>query len=122
MAKAEASPELEAAFLDFQKTQESVGEQVRARQQLMSQLQENKFVGQEIETLEPDAQIFKLVGPVLIPQESAVAKDNVAKRVEYIEGELKRYEGVIEEKQKEAEEKRTKVLQLQQAAQAAQGA
>ena len=117
MAKSEASPELEAAFLDFQKAQEHIGEQIRARQQLMSQLQENKFVGQEIETLEPDAQIYKLVGPVLIPQETAVAKDNVAKRVEYIEGELKRYEGVIEEKQKEAEEKRNKVLQLQQAAQ-----
>ena len=53
---------------------------IRARQQLMSQLQENKFVGTEIQTLEPDAQIYKLVGPVLIPQETAVAKDNVAKR------------------------------------------
>ena len=117
MAKAEASPELEAAFLDFQKAQEHIGEQIRARQQLMSQLQENKFVSAEIATLEPDAQIFKLVGPVLIPQESAVATDNVQKRIEYIEGELKRYEGVIEEKQKEAEEKRSKLLALQQAAQ-----
>ena len=64
-------------------------------------------------------QVYKLVGPLLIPQETATAKDNVAKRIEYIQTELDRYTGVIEESQKEADAKRTKVLQMQQAAQGA---
>ena len=54
-----------------------------------------------------------------VPQETATAKDNVAKRIEYIQTELDRYTGVIEESQKEADAKRTKVLQMQQAAQGA---
>lgn len=34
-----------------------------------------------------DAAVYKLVGPVLIPQDLIEAKANVAKRLEYMQGE-----------------------------------
>ena len=42
---------------------------------------------QELERLEPDAGVFKLVGPVLIRQDLVEARANVTKRLEYISGE-----------------------------------
>jgi chaperonin cofactor prefoldin len=42
---------------------------------------------QELERLEPDAGVFKLVGPVLVRQDLVEARANVTKRLEYISGE-----------------------------------
>lgn len=38
--------------------------------------------------MKADADVFKLIGPVLIKQELEEAKQNVAKRIDYINGEL----------------------------------
>lgn len=43
---------------------------------------------QELELLEDDANVFKLIGPVLVKQDLAEAKANVNKRIEYITAEL----------------------------------
>lgn len=43
---------------------------------------------QELELLEDDANVFKLIGPVLVKQDLAEAKANVNKRLEYITAEL----------------------------------
>jgi prefoldin beta subunit len=43
---------------------------------------------QELELLEEDANVFKLIGPVLVKQDLAEAKANVNKRIEYILAEL----------------------------------
>ncbi len=42
---------------------------------------------QELERLEPDASVFKLVGPVLIRQDLVEARANVTKRLEFISAE-----------------------------------
>lgn len=43
---------------------------------------------QELSLLEDDAKVFKLLGPVLVPQDIVEAKSNVDKRIEFINGEL----------------------------------
>ena len=58
------------------------------RTQLESQLKENTQVKQEFQSLKSDANIYKLVGPVLVKQDHEEAKQNVNKRIEYIQGEM----------------------------------
>ena len=45
---------------------------------------------QELELLDEDSNIFKLIGPVLIKQDPLEAKSNVKKRLEFIKGESDR--------------------------------
>lgn len=58
------------------------------RQQLDGQLNENTSVKNELDMLKDDNEVYKLIGPVLIKQDREEAKQNVAKRMEYIVGEL----------------------------------
>ena len=43
---------------------------------------------QELELLEEDASVFKLIGPVLVKQELVEVKNNVTKRVEFIKNDM----------------------------------
>ena len=43
---------------------------------------------QELDLLSDDANVFKLIGPVLVKQDLAEARANVRKRIEYITAEL----------------------------------
>jgi hypothetical protein len=43
---------------------------------------------QELELLEEDASVFKLIGPVLVKQELVEVKNNVTKRVEFIKSDM----------------------------------
>jgi hypothetical protein len=43
---------------------------------------------QELEILEEDARVFKLIGPVLVRQELMEVKNNVTKRIEYIKNDM----------------------------------
>ncbi|KAF8724559.1 hypothetical protein HU200_020820 [Digitaria exilis] len=45
-------------------------------------------VWQELELLDDGANVYKLIGPVLVKQDLAEAKANVKKRIEYISAEL----------------------------------
>lgn len=47
---------------------------------------------QELKLLEEDANVYKLVGPVLVKQDLVEAKANVSKRLEFIRGEIERVE------------------------------
>ncbi len=41
-----------------------------------------------MDILEPQAKVFKMVGPVLTKQSVSEAKQNVNKRIEFINGEM----------------------------------
>ena len=43
---------------------------------------------QELDLLEEDASVFKLIGPVLVKQELVEVKNNVTKRVEFIKSDM----------------------------------
>lgn len=61
---------------------------IEARQKLEAQQQENKGVQGEFAALDEDANIYKLVGPVLLKQDKSEATMAVNGRLEFIEKEM----------------------------------
>ena len=53
------------------------------------------LIMQELELLDEDANIFKLVGPVLIKQDPLEATSNVKKRLEFIKGGVDRLDAQL---------------------------
>merc|ERR1719295_1837554 len=84
----------------LQKTQQKT---LSARQTLDSQLSENKLVKEELDKLEDDSRVFKLIGPALVRQDVTEAKSNVDKRIGYISGELKRHDDLLKDLEKKQE-------------------
>ena len=114
---------IDAEVAKFRSIQEDL-QKVRSDLQIvMGQLAENEMVKQELELLNGNANIFKLVGPVLIKNTHDDATETVTKRIEFITSEKNR----LETKVKELETKGTELaqtvqkmqMQLQQATAAA---
>lgn len=98
--------------LQFTSHQTSINLLINARSQLETQLQENKIVLAEFEHLNENSKIYKLTGPVLMPQEYGEAKLNVSKRLEFIEGEIKRVESKISDEEKALEKLRDELYAM----------
>ncbi|XP_077986791.1 prefoldin subunit 6-like [Glandiceps talaboti] len=90
------------------------------RQQLEAQVNENKMVKEELDRLDDDSNVYKLIGPVLVKQDREEAKQNVAKRIEYISGELKRTETAIKDLESKQDTHRDSLGKIQQKFQQAQ--
>lgn len=82
---------MESLNKDLVKTQEG-------RQQYIAQKNENEMVLDELIHLKDDQVVYKRVGPTLIRQELIEVKENVTKRLEFINNELekldKQYSGI----------------------------
>lgn len=95
---------------------------VEVRQRLESQQTENQAVQKEFKNLAEDADIYRLVGPVLLKQEKSEARATVDGRLDYIGKEIARTETRIKDIQQNSEKTRMDLIQLQQKLQtAAQG-
>ncbi|XP_043268215.1 prefoldin subunit 6 [Venturia canescens] len=105
---------LQAEIDIYKQIQKDYHKAVVKRQQLDGQLNENTAVKEELDLLKPGNEVFKLIGPVLIKQDLIEAKQNVAKRMEYISNELKRTEELIAELDKKQETHRENLDKLQQ--------
>ena len=98
-----------------------------AQQTLMQQQHENDMVLAELERLEDgeDGQasdaVFKLMGPALVRQDRAEAVATVAKRLDFIKGELGRLEARAQAVEKRMGEAQQKLAGLQAEAIKAQG-
>ncbi|KAK7206254.1 Prefoldin [Myxozyma melibiosi] len=110
---------------EYRKIQTDISTTIEARQKLESQLQENKIVQKEFSILNEDSKIYKLIGPVLVPQDRSEAVMNVDKRLEFITSEIERVENQIKATQLTSEKKRSEIMafqaQLQESAAAAGG-
>ncbi|CAB3407432.1 unnamed protein product [Caenorhabditis bovis] len=89
------------------------------RQELEMKLSESTNVKQELDLMDDDAKIFKLIGAVLVRQDLDEAKSTVDKRLQFIESEIKRVEANITDCNKKTDAQREKVTKLMQAMQAA---
>ena len=98
------------ALQAMQKTQQKT---LVARQTLDSQLNENKLVKEELDRLEGEAKVFKLIGPALIKQDTSEAKQNVDKRIQYISGELKRHDATLADLDKKQDNLKDELTNLQ---------
>ena len=54
----------------------------------MESLHENEMALKEFQMLEEDANVFKMIGPVLVKQDSKEAQENVKRRLEYFKVSL----------------------------------
>lgn len=102
---------LEQLSLQFSNHQQSLNDLITSRSTLETQLQENKIVEQELAELSTSTdKIYKLTGPVLLPQEFHEAKLNVDKRIEFILEEIKRVEKKIDNEEVEMDKIRSELI------------
>uniref|UniRef100_A0A0D9YPV0 Prefoldin subunit 6 n=1 Tax=Oryza glumipatula TaxID=40148 RepID=A0A0D9YPV0_9ORYZ len=74
----------------------------------------------ELELVNDEANVYKLIGPVLVKQDLAEAKANVKKRIEYISAELKRMDRALKDLEEKQNSKKESIFKLQQKMQAVQ--
>jgi len=98
----------------FKGIQKDLQKFITARQQLDAQLNENKVVQEELDVIEADGNVYKLIGPVLVKQDLEEAKQTVAKRIEYITAEIKRNDTSIKEVEKKRSASQEVLGKLQQ--------
>eukprot|EP01117_Protostelium_nocturnum_P009827 TRINITY_DN3505_c1_g5_i2.p1 TRINITY_DN3505_c1_g5~~TRINITY_DN3505_c1_g5_i2.p1 ORF type:complete len:129 (-),score=55.81 TRINITY_DN3505_c1_g5_i2:144-530(-) len=110
---------LEVEVREFRSLQKQIGNFQNTRAQYLTQSNENGMVKKELELVEDEGEIFKLIGPALIKQEKTEALSNVNKRLEWIKGELTKIDTTIQDLEKKTEEKKKKVGELQGQLQAA---
>ncbi|CAK48609.1 prefoldin subunit 6 [Aspergillus awamori] len=110
---ADAQKQMQALTEEFQTLQTELDGLVEARQKLESQQQENVGVQKEFNSLDDESNIYKLIGPVLLKQDKNEAMMAVNGRLEFIEKEIKRIEGQIQENQDKADKKRAEIVQFQ---------
>ncbi|KAL2615059.1 hypothetical protein AAZV13_08G043200 [Glycine max] len=84
------------------------------RKKYTVQLGENELVLKELDLLKDDANVYKLIGPVLVKQDLAEANANVRKRIEYISAELKRLDATVQDLEEKQNSKKDTILKLQQ--------
>ncbi|KAJ2841308.1 Prefoldin subunit 6, partial [Coemansia erecta] len=104
---------LETQTMALQTLQSELAKIVANRQTLDSQQQENELVQKELEQLGDDARVFKMIGPVLVPQDKEEAKANVDKRLEFIRDEISRADQKVEQLSKDQEKTSMELFKLQ---------
>ena len=115
MSSSKPPPELEEKLKEYKALETELQGLFSKKQQILSQLNENTLVQGELGMItEENPKIYKLVGPALIPVEFEEAKDNVSKRLKFIEEEIKKIEVQIDTKQAKLNEYGNEVQKIQQ--------
>ncbi|XP_041456818.1 prefoldin subunit 6-like [Lytechinus variegatus] len=114
MANEALQKKLQEELEKFKASEKEYQNAVGLRKQLDAQLNENSMVKDELDLLEAGSKVFKMMGPVLIQQDVEEANATVKKRMEYITGEVKRYDIQIKDLEKKQEAHREKLGKLQQ--------
>ncbi|KAG2154723.1 prefoldin subunit 6 [Suillus clintonianus] len=110
----------QSASTDYQKIQTELASFVENRTRLDAQLSENEMVKKEFAHLTPSNVVYKLVGPVLVPQDQNEAKTNVETRLEFIKSEIKRVDAQINDGEDRSEKKKNELVEIQTKLQQAQ--
>lgn len=97
---------------EFLETQKKFGQISERRRILVAQESENQMVNKELEQLESDAVIYKLIGSVMVKQSLEDAKGTVSKRLEYISGEIESVNKTFEALRSKLVEKSNQVSYL----------
>jgi chaperonin cofactor prefoldin len=79
---------VDSRVAQYRKLQEEIQKLETDRQLLMQQQNENEMVKQELALLDGSSQVYKMVGPILLKNDTEDAKQTVNQRLELITGEL----------------------------------
>lgn len=85
--------------LDAIKNQEQLRNLIEQKQKLDSQVNEILMAKEEVDLLESDAVIYKLIGPLMVPQELREVKETIKGRLKYLNEKIDYYEKEIKSKQ-----------------------
>jgi prefoldin beta subunit len=110
--------QMQAHIATMKETQGKKSKHIESRQKLGSQKNENELVCKELKNLEEGSAVYKLIGPVLVSQDSSDAHVIVEKRLEFINKELARVDKHIAECEKEEDTLRAAVQDIQNKMQA----
>ncbi|KAL0011642.1 hypothetical protein SO802_006750 [Lithocarpus litseifolius] len=116
----ELQRDFEAKSNDLSKLQKDIAKNHQVRKKYTIQLGENELVLKELDILNEDANVYKLIGPVLVKQDLAEANANVRKRIEYISAELKRLDGNLQDLEEKQNSKKEAMFKLQERIQSLQ--
>lgn len=86
---------------------------VMNKQKMAEKKSENEMVMQEVKMLDEDANVFKMVGPILAKQSVAEVMDNVQQRINFIEKEVNRLETLETEFQGKITDKTNHIKKMQ---------
>ncbi|OQS06724.1 hypothetical protein THRCLA_20302 [Thraustotheca clavata] len=103
----------DAEMAAYRALQEEVTVLANQRQVYAQQQNENSMVKQELDLLDDNAKVYKLVGPVLLKQDTSEAKSNVSKRLEFIQNEMEKVEKKLQAKEEEAVKIRQNIASIQ---------
>mmetsp|Transcript_8284 Transcript_8284/g.37782 ORF Transcript_8284/g.37782 Transcript_8284/m.37782 type:complete len:126 (-) Transcript_8284:2693-3070(-) len=98
---------------DLNSMQKDLSRNMTSRRQFAQQYSENDLVHKELEKLNDDAKVYKLIGPALIKQDKVEALSNVAKRLDFIENETNRLDKAMNGLENKQDAKQKKVAELQ---------
>ncbi|XP_022715553.1 prefoldin subunit 6-like isoform X2 [Durio zibethinus] len=104
----ELQRDLENKANDLSKLQKDIAKNHQVRKKYTIQLGENELVLKELDLLNEDANVYKLIGPVLVKQDLAEANANVRKRIE------KRLDASLQDLEEKKYSKREAILKVQQ--------
>lgn len=77
--------------------QEQIRNLIEQRQKMDSQVNEINMAKEEIDLLEPESIIYKLIGPLMIKQDLVEVKQNVDARLKFLNERIQYYDKEIEE-------------------------
>ena len=80
----------------------------------MESLHENEMALKEFQLLEDDANVFKMIGPVLVKQDTKEAQENVKRRLNYYKEEIERKDKYEEDLQSKIQKKTEGLVKRQQ--------
>lgn len=84
----ELAAAVDAKISQYRQLQEEIQNLQTDRQVLMQQQNENEMVKQELALLDDTSQVYKMIGPILLKNDTDDAKQTVNQRLELITGEM----------------------------------
>ena len=114
--------EIDAEVATFRSLQEQLQRVRNDLQIVLGQQTENEMVQQELDLLDNNSNVYKMVGPVLIKNTLEDARDTVKKRIEFITSERQRLEDKAQELESRGNEISIKVQEMQAKLQSATAA
>lgn len=84
--------------LEAIKNQEQLRSLIEQKQKLDSQVNEILMAKEEVDLLEDDATIYKLIGPLMVPQDLKEVKETIKGRLKYLTDKIDYFEKEIKSK------------------------
>lgn len=84
--------------MELIKAQEQLRSLIEQKQKIDSQMNEILMAKEEVDLLEDNATIYKLIGPLMVPQDLKEVKETISGRLKYLNEKIDYFEKEIKAK------------------------